>query len=112
MVRPPEPVLRTAGRGEPHRIQAEVVRYFGWPGQAISYKLGERGWLAARAEAMRRPGFDLKRWHTAALSLGPIGLAGLADALSRADPNRSSGHGAHDRDSRGVPGADGHRQRL
>jgi len=78
-------VLGQAGRGEPHRIQAEVVRYFGWPGQAISYKLGERGWLAARAEAMRRPGFDLKRWHTAALSLGPIGLAGLADALAAAD---------------------------
>jgi uncharacterized protein (DUF885 family) len=79
-------VLSLAGRGEPHRIQAEVVRYFGWPGQAISYKLGERGWLAARAEAMRRPGFDLKGWHTAALSLGPIGLAGLADALAGADP--------------------------
>ena len=78
-------VLGQAGHGEPHRIQAEVVRYFGWPAQAISYKLGERGWLAARAEAMRRPGFDLKRWHTAALSLGPIGLAGLADALASAD---------------------------
>ncbi|HEV2256659.1 MAG TPA: DUF885 domain-containing protein [Streptosporangiaceae bacterium] len=78
-------VLAKSGRGEPHRIQAEVVRYFGWPAQAISYKLGERGWLAARAEAMRRPGFDLKRWHTAALSLGPIGLAGLADALAGAD---------------------------
>ena len=72
------------GRGEPHRIQAEVVRYFGWPGQAISYKLGERAWLAARADAMRRPGFDLKRWHTAALSLGPIGLAALADTLAGA----------------------------
>jgi uncharacterized protein (DUF885 family) len=74
-------VLRTSGRGEPHRIHAEVVRYFGWPGQAISYKLGERGWLAAREEAMRRPGFDLKRWHSAALSLGPIGLADLAATL-------------------------------
>jgi uncharacterized protein (DUF885 family) len=78
-------VLGQSGRAEPHRIQAEVVRYFGWPAQAISYKLGERAWLAARTEATRRPGFDLKRWHTAALSLGPIGLAGLADALARAD---------------------------
>jgi uncharacterized protein (DUF885 family) len=76
-------VLRERGRAEPHRVHAEVVRYFGWPGQAIAYKLGERGWLAARDQAMRRPGFDLKRWHTAALGLGPIGLAGLAEALAR-----------------------------
>jgi uncharacterized protein (DUF885 family) len=80
-------VLGKSGRGEPHRIQAEVVRYFGWPAQAISYKLGERSWLAARSEAMRRPDFDLKRWHTAALSLGPIGLAGLTEALAGADPS-------------------------
>jgi len=83
-------VLRGRGRAEPHRVHAEVVRYFGWPGQAIAYKLGERGWLAAREQAMRRPGpggFDLKRWHTAALSLGPIGLAGLTEALARIDNN-------------------------
>jgi uncharacterized protein (DUF885 family) len=80
-------VLSTMGHGQPHEIHAEVVRYFGWPGQAISYKLGERGWLAARAEAMRRPDFDLKRWHTAALSLGPIGLAGLAEALAGVGPS-------------------------
>ncbi len=68
--------------GEPRRVRAEITRYFGWPAQAISYKLGERGWLAARQQAMQRPGFDLKRWHTAALGLGPIGLEGLADALA------------------------------
>jgi hypothetical protein len=32
---------------------------------------------------LRRPRFDLKRWHTAALSLGPIGLDGLAGELAR-----------------------------
>ena len=74
-------VLRDRGRAAPARIHAEVVRYFGWPAQAIAYKLGERAWLEARAEAARRPGFDLKRWHTAALSLGPIGLANLATEL-------------------------------
>jgi uncharacterized protein (DUF885 family) len=80
-------VLRDRGRAEPHRVRPEVVRYLGWPGQAISYKLGERGWLAAREQAMRRPGpggFDLKRWHTAALSLGPMGLDGLTEALATA----------------------------
>jgi uncharacterized protein (DUF885 family) len=74
-------VLRERGRAEPSRVHAEVVRYFGWPAQAIAYKLGERAWLAARAEAARRPGFDLKRWHTAALSLGPVGLDSLAAEL-------------------------------
>jgi uncharacterized protein (DUF885 family) len=75
-------VLRERGRAEEYRVVPEVTRYFGWPGQAPSYKLGERAWLAARAEASRRPGFDLKRWHTAALSLGPIGLDALASELA------------------------------
>lgn len=75
-------VLRDRGRAEPHRVHAEVVRYFGWPAQAISYKLGERAWLAARADARARPGFDLRRWHTDALSLGPMGLDAMPAALA------------------------------
>jgi uncharacterized protein (DUF885 family) len=77
-------VLRERGRAEEYRVVPEVTRYFGWPGQAPSYKLGERAWLAARAEASRQPGFDLKRWHTAALSLGPVGLGALPGELARA----------------------------
>jgi uncharacterized protein (DUF885 family) len=77
-------VLRERGRAEEYRVVPEVTRYFGWPGQAPSYKLGERAWLAARAEASSKPGFDLKRWHTAALSLGPIGLDSLGRELARA----------------------------
>ena len=76
-------VLRERGRAEPYRVRPEVIRYFGWPGQAITYKLGERGWLAAREQARRRPGFDLKRWHTAALGLGPVGLDALTEELAR-----------------------------
>jgi len=70
---------RDAGFGD-----SELVRYLGIPGQAISYKLGERAWLAGRAAAQRRQraGFDPKRWHMAALSLGAIGLADLTDELS------------------------------
>ena len=77
-------VLRERGRAEEYRVVPEVTRYFGWPGQAPSYKLGERAWLAARVEASHRPGFDLKRWHTAALSLGPLGLGSLTAELARA----------------------------
>ena len=44
-------VLRERGRLAEHRLYPEAVRYCGWPGQAISYKLGERAWLAARDEA-------------------------------------------------------------
>jgi hypothetical protein len=33
---------------EPAFIDSEIVRYLGMPGQAISYKLGERAWLAGR----------------------------------------------------------------
>lgn len=66
-------------------IDSEIVRYLGWPGQAISYKLGERAWLAGReaARAARGADFDLKQWHAAALSLGSLGLDDLTDELAK-----------------------------
>ncbi|MGI8533176.1 MAG: DUF885 domain-containing protein, partial [Geodermatophilaceae bacterium] len=69
---------------DPEFADSELDRYLGIPGQAISYKLGERAWLAGRAEAERRrgPDFDLKRWHMAALSMGSLGLDDLTAELS------------------------------
>ncbi|HEU0103719.1 MAG TPA: DUF885 domain-containing protein [Mycobacteriales bacterium] len=66
-------------------VASEIVRYLGWPGQAISYKLGERAWLAGRAAAREARGasFDLKAWHMAALSLGALGLDDLTAELAR-----------------------------
>jgi uncharacterized protein (DUF885 family) len=66
-------------------IASEIVRYLGWPGQAISYKLGERAWLAGREAARAAHGsdFDLKAWHMAALSLGALGLDDLQAELAR-----------------------------
>jgi uncharacterized protein (DUF885 family) len=63
----------------------ELNRYLGWPGQAPSYKIGERIWLEARADARRRKGgaFDLKEFHRAALDLGALGLDPLKAALAR-----------------------------
>ena len=65
-------------------MASEIVRYLGWPAQAISYKVGERIWLAGRAAAESRLGaaFDLKAFHAYALDLGPLGLDQLADELA------------------------------
>ncbi|MCW2705350.1 MAG: uncharacterized protein JWQ37_3345 [Blastococcus sp.] len=66
-------------------LDSELVRYLGIPGQAISYKLGERAWLEGReaARQARGAGFDLKAWHMAALSQGSLGLDDLAAELAR-----------------------------
>jgi uncharacterized protein (DUF885 family) len=79
--------LRAHSGTEDAFIDSEVIRYLGWPGQAISYKLGERAWLAGREEARRRHlerdgEFDLKTWHMAALSLGSLGLDDLSTELA------------------------------
>jgi uncharacterized protein (DUF885 family) len=65
-------------------VTSEIVRYLGRPGQAISYKVGERAWLAGReaARAARGDAFDLKSWHMAALSLGAVGLDDLTTELA------------------------------
>lgn len=65
-------------------MASEVDRYLGLPGQAISYKVGEREWLAARDDARRAAGreFDLKTFHAHALDLGPMGLAQLRRELA------------------------------
>ncbi len=68
-------------------LDSELVRYLGTPGQAITYKLGERAWLAGRDAAARRHAergepFDMKAWHMAALSLGSLGLDDLVAELS------------------------------
>jgi uncharacterized protein (DUF885 family) len=56
--------------------RSEINRYLGWPGQAISYKLGERVWLDLRDDARKKYGakFDLRKWHAHALDLGNLGL--------------------------------------
>ena len=70
---------------DPAFLDSELVRYLGMPAQAITYKLGERAWLAGRAAARARrgAGFDLKSWHMAALSMGSLGLDDLTEELAR-----------------------------
>ncbi len=66
-------------------VQFEVNRYLGWPGQAPSYKVGQRIWEQIRDEAMEREGddFDIKHFHMRALRLGGVGLDTLRMALAR-----------------------------
>jgi uncharacterized protein (DUF885 family) len=77
--------LRAHCRVEEKSLRFELNRYLGWPGQAPAYKLGERAWLAARADAQARKGsaFDLKAFHRDALNLGSLGLDPLRAALAR-----------------------------
>ncbi len=65
--------------------RSEINRYLGWPGQAISYKLGERVWLDLRDDARKKHGanFDLRKWHAFALDLGNLGLDLLQKELAR-----------------------------
>ncbi len=64
-------------------IRFEVNRYLGWPGQAPSYKVGQRIWEQLRDEARRREGaaFDIREFHRRALDLGGVGLDTLRTAL-------------------------------
>lgn len=77
--------LRAHTRQPEEVLRFEWKRYLGWPGQAPSYKIGERIWMQARDEAKQRKGsdFDLKSFHRDALNLGPLGLDPLRKALSR-----------------------------
>jgi uncharacterized protein (DUF885 family) len=67
----------------PEFVRFEVLRYLGWPGQAPSYKVGQRIWEQLRDEARRREGgeFDIRAFHRRALGLGGVGLDTLRSAL-------------------------------
>ena len=70
----------------PEFVHFEVTRYFGWPGQAPSYKIGQRIWEQIRDDYEARKGadFDMKKFHSTALNLGGLGLDALKEAMSRA----------------------------
>ncbi len=67
----------------PNNIVNEVNRYIGWPGQALAYKLGQREIFRLRDEARRNMGesFDIKGFHDAVLTAGPVPLDVLRDVV-------------------------------
>jgi uncharacterized protein (DUF885 family) len=68
-----------------HEIGTEVDRYIAWPGQALSYYLGERTLLGARARAEKALGerFNLRAFHDAVLELGSVPLPMLETQVDR-----------------------------
>ncbi len=66
-----------------HEVATEVDRYIGWPGQALSYKIGELKIRELRARAQDRlgAGFDLRAFHDAVLALGSVPLAVLEEQV-------------------------------
>jgi uncharacterized protein (DUF885 family) len=67
-------------------VRFEVTRYFGWPGQAPSYKIGQRIWEQIRDDYKARKGsdFSMKQFHTTALNLGGLGLDTLKQVMAKA----------------------------
>jgi uncharacterized protein (DUF885 family) len=74
--------LRGAGLSETDAV-IETDRYIAWPGQALTYKIGQREIERLRAELSRRDGsaFDLRAFHDALLGHGSLPLATLAREL-------------------------------
>jgi len=70
----------------PEFVRFEVNRYFGWPGQAPSYKVGQRVWEQIRDQyaAAKGADFDIREFHRTALGLGGLGLDALARAMAAA----------------------------
>ena len=66
-----------------HEVTTEVDRYISWPGQALSYKLGEIRIVALRAEAERELGtdFDIRAFHDAVLAQGSVPLPVLEEQI-------------------------------
>jgi uncharacterized protein (DUF885 family) len=68
-----------------HEIETEVDRYISWPGQALSYYLGEMSIINARkkAEAALGPKFDIRAFHDTVLQLGSVPLPVLEARIDR-----------------------------
>ncbi|WP_226668388.1 DUF885 domain-containing protein [Microbulbifer aggregans] len=66
-------------------VRAEVDRYISWPGQALSYKMGEIKIRELRAEAEKALGdqFDIRKFHDALLANGALPLSMLEQEMDR-----------------------------
>ncbi|WP_295918995.1 DUF885 family protein, partial [uncultured Xanthomonas sp.] len=68
-----------------HEVTTEVDRYIAWPGQALSYYLGELNILELRRKAEQALGekFDIRAFHDAVLETGSVPLPVLEQRIDR-----------------------------
>jgi uncharacterized protein (DUF885 family) len=76
-----------------HEITTEVDRYIAWPGQALSYYMGELAFLDAKAKAQKALGekFDIRAFHDAMLSLGSVPLPMIDQRTDRFIADKGKG---------------------
>ncbi|WCO01335.1 DUF885 domain-containing protein [Psychroserpens ponticola] len=67
-----------------HEINTETDRYISWPGQALSYKIGELKIreLRKKAEMTLGPKFDIREFHDVVLNQGTVTLSILEDRIN------------------------------
>ncbi|MGH8094189.1 MAG: DUF885 domain-containing protein [Chthoniobacterales bacterium] len=77
--------MRTYTALPEHEIETEVDRYIAWPGQALSYYLGELAIVRARQKAEKALGakFNIRAFHDAVLELGSVPLPVLTARIDR-----------------------------
>ncbi|RZW45762.1 MAG: DUF885 domain-containing protein [Flavobacteriaceae bacterium] len=67
-----------------HEVNTETDRYISWPGQALSYKIGELKIreLRQKAEKTLGPKFDIREFHEVILEQGTVTLAILEERIN------------------------------
>lgn len=68
-----------------HEVNTEIDRYIGWPGQAVSYKMGELTIKNLRKQASEELGekFDIQAFHDAILRNGSVPLPILKKEIEK-----------------------------
>lgn len=67
-------MLETMTFADHEMAVSEIIRYLGWPGQAISYKIGEKVILDLRDQLVTNGDMPLKEFHSKVLEVGSVGL--------------------------------------